>query len=223
MPPTATSTSTGACWSNSRQTEAVPRIQADSVAEHVARQEAAVFDAALRLFVERGYAGVSLGDIAAEVGLARNSLYRYFPDKAHILLRWFRAELPAQVERAAAVLGGKGTPRARIEAWVADQLDYARQPEHDLIVALAEAAGDLEPAERAELADSHRQVLAPLDAALVEAGVADAAERGAVADLIGGLVIAAGQREARLGAADPEVRAQVGRALGGLLAGGGAG
>ena len=197
----------------------MPRIQADSVAEHVARQEAAVFEAALRLFVERGYAGVSLGDIAAEVGLARNSLYRYFPDKAHILLRWFRAELPAQVERATAVLGGRGRPRARIEAWVDDQLDYARRPEHDLVVALAEATGDLEPEELAELADSHRQVLAPLDAALVEAGLADADERGAVADLLGGLVIAAGQREARLGAADPEVRAQVGRALDGLLGG----
>ena len=195
----------------------MPRIQADSVAEHVAQQEAAVFDAALRLFAERGYAAVTLADVAAEVGLARSSLYRYFPDKAHILLRWFRTELPAQVERATALLTGDGPARARIQAWVDDQLDYARQPEHDLIVALAEATGDLEPEERAELADSHRQVLAPLDAALVEAGLTDADERGAVADLVGGLVIAAGQREARLGAADPGVRAQVGRALDGLL------
>ena len=200
----------------------MPRIQADSVAEHVAQQEAAVFDAALRLFVERGYAGVTLADVAAEVGLARSSLYRYFPDKAHILLRWFRAELPAQVERAAAILGGDGPPRARIEAWVDDQLDYALRPEHQLVVALSEAIGDLDPDERAELADSHRQVLAPLDAALAEAGLAEVDERSAVADLIGGLVIAAGQREARLGAADPEVRAQVGRALDGLLGAGSA-
>lgn len=195
----------------------MPRIQADSVAEHVAQQEATVFDAALRLFVERGYAAVTLADVAGEVGLARSSLYRYFPDKAHILLRWFRTELPAQVERATAVLGGEGPPRARIEAWIDDQLDYALRPEHELVVALSAAVGDLEPEERAELADSHRQVLAPLDAALVEAGLREADERSAVADLIGGLVIAAGQREARLGAADPEVRAQIGRALDGLL------
>ena len=195
----------------------MPRIQADSVAEHVARQETAVFDAALRLFAERGYAGVTLADVAAEVGLARSSLYRYFPDKAHILLRWFRTELPAQVDRAAAVLGGDGPPRARIEAWVEDQLDYARRPEHDLIVALAEAVGDLDPDERAELADSHRRVLAPLDATLVEAGLTDPDERAAVADLVGGLVIAAGQREARLGAADPVVRAELARALAGLF------
>ncbi len=195
----------------------MPRIQADSVAEHVAQQEAAVFDAALRLFAERGYASVTLADVAAEVGLARSSLYRYFPDKAHILLRWFRTELPAQVERATALLGGDGPARARIEAWVEDQLDYARQPEHELIVALAEAVGDLGPEERAELADSHRRVLAPLDAALAEAGLADAGERSAVADLIGGLVIAAGGREARRGAVDPAVRAEVRRAVAALL------
>jgi hypothetical protein len=43
----------------------VPRINADSVAEHVAQQEAAVFDAAMRLFVARGYADVSLAYIGA--------------------------------------------------------------------------------------------------------------------------------------------------------------
>src|SRR5690606_10118161 len=75
----------------------VPRISAESVAAHVARQEAAVLDAAVRLFSERGYSEVTIGDIAAEVGLARNSLYRYFPDKDHILLAWFRRELPGQV------------------------------------------------------------------------------------------------------------------------------
>ena len=52
----------------------MPRIKADTIADHVAQQRAAVLDAAVRLFTERGYAEVSLGDVAAEVGLARNSL-----------------------------------------------------------------------------------------------------------------------------------------------------
>ena len=51
---------------------------------------------AIRLFLERGYENVTLGDIAVGIGLARNSLYRYFPDKAHILLRWFQSELPGR-------------------------------------------------------------------------------------------------------------------------------
>lgn len=62
-------------------------------ARQLARQEQAVFDAAIALFTDRGYGAVTLADIAAEVGLARNSLYRYFPDKAAILLRWYRTEL----------------------------------------------------------------------------------------------------------------------------------
>ncbi len=50
----------------------MPRIKADNIAEHVAQQRAAVLDAAVRLFVERGFSEVGLADIAAEVGLARN-------------------------------------------------------------------------------------------------------------------------------------------------------
>ena len=45
----------------------MPRIAADTVAEHVALQEAAVVDAAARLFGERGVARVSLADIAAVI------------------------------------------------------------------------------------------------------------------------------------------------------------
>lgn len=197
----------------------MPRISAESVAEHVAQQEAAVFDAALRLFGERGYAHVTLADIAAEVGLKRNSLYRYFPSKAHILLRWFRAELPVQAARSAAVLGGSGPPVERIHRWIDDQLDYAARPEHTLVAALADVAPELDAATRAELAGSHFHLIAPLRATLLEAGAArDDAALDAAVDLVSGLVIAAAQREARLGGPDPVVRAQVRRALAGLVA-----
>jgi AcrR family transcriptional regulator len=176
--------------------EAVPRINAASVAEHVAQQRAAVFDAAIGLFVAEGYANVSMSEIAAEVGLARNSLYRYFPDKAHILLEWFRDELPLQAAHSAERLGLDGTPTERIGRWALDQLDYARRPEHELMVALPELLGGADDATRAELADAHRELLAPLDAALVDAGITDADDRRVVAELVGGLVLAAGHCEA---------------------------
>ncbi|MGZ4683211.1 MAG: TetR/AcrR family transcriptional regulator [Acidimicrobiales bacterium] len=195
----------------------MPRIQADSVAEHVAQQEAAVFDAAIRLFCDQGYAQVSLGDVAAEVGLARNSLYRYFPDKAHILVRWFRTELPIQAERSRQLLSGDEPPVDRVVRWADDQLDYARQPEHALIAALSDVAPNLDAETRAELADSHRQLLAPLSDTLAEAGLRSPDDRAAVADLIGGLVLAAAQREQRLGD-DPVVREHLATAIRGLMA-----
>jgi AcrR family transcriptional regulator len=196
----------------------VPRINADSVAEHVAQQEAAVFDAAMRLFIERGYADVTLADIAAEVGLARNSLYRYFPDKAHILVRWLRRELPIRAQRSREVLSGDAPPTERVRRWALDQLDYARRPEHRLIAALPDAARHLDDATRRELADSHRLLLEPLDDVLAEAGIADAAERAGTVALIGGLVLTAAAREEHADP-DPALRARMLRAVDGLVAG----
>jgi AcrR family transcriptional regulator len=176
----------------------MPRISAGTVAEHVAQQESAVFEAAIRLFAEHGFEAVSLGDIAAEVGLARNSLYRYFPDKAHILVRWFARELPAELERARTLLRGVEPPRERIHRWALANLDYAMTPEHALIAKLSSIVPDLDEQSRAELADAHRQLQAPLDAALRDAGLRRASDRRVVAGLIAALVLAASEQEAAL-------------------------
>lgn len=170
-----------------------------------------MFDAALRLFVERGYAGVSLGDIAAEVGLARNSLYRYFPTKASILMRWYASEMPAQIQRSADLLDGDGTPADRINRWATTQIDYAHRPEHRLIAALGEAAGDLSPDARNELTVSHQQLMAPFHAALTEAGLTGA-ELTATADLIWNAVLTQARRELANGD-DPAGRAVLTRCI----------
>ena len=196
----------------------MPRITADSVAEHVAQQEAAVFDAALRLFIERGYSEVTLADIAAEVGLARNSLYRYFPDKAHILVRWLRQELPREAARSRERLTGSEPALELIKAWAIDQLDYARRPEHRLLADLPQVARHLDDATRAELADSHRRLMAPMGEALARAGLEEHAERSAVIDLIGAMVLAAANREAQTGT-DPVLRARLLNGLDGLVSG----
>ena len=179
----------------------MPRISAASVAEHVAQQEAAVFEAAIRLFVERGYHQVTMGDVAAEVGLKRNSLYRYFPDKAHILVRWFRQELPQQVAMSEALLTGDRPPMDRLRRWTVAQLKYARTPEHALVAAVGDVVPQLAPETRSELADSHRGLMAPLAGVLAELGV-DPAEQPGVIDLLSGLVLAAARREAAAGEDD---------------------
>lgn len=168
----------------------------------------------MRLFTERGYAAVSLADIAAQVGLKRNSLYRYFPDKAHILLRWLQRELPAQAAESRRLLTG-GDPLERIQRWVDHQLDYARRPEHRLVAALPELAGSLDVDSRADLAAIHADLLAPLDGALAEAGLADVGEREAVARLIGGLVLTAAEAEAQ-GAEPGALRERLRRAVAAL-------
>ncbi|MEZ5211034.1 TetR/AcrR family transcriptional regulator [Gordonia sp. PP30] len=51
------------------------------------RIENDVFDAAARLFAERGFAGTSIQDIANDLGVSRTSLYYYVPNKDELLAR----------------------------------------------------------------------------------------------------------------------------------------
>lgn len=194
----------------------MPRIAAENIAAHVAQQEAAVFDTAIRLFVERGYDAVSLADIAAEVGLARTSLYRYVPDKAHLLLRWLRRELPIQIDVARQRLNGEEPPIERIQGWAIDQLDYALRPEHRLIAALPQAALQFDEEARGEIADSHRQLQEPLMHALADAGVTDAASSSALATIIGGMTLAIADRESRTGE-DESLREHLLHAIAGVV------
>jgi AcrR family transcriptional regulator len=156
----------------------MPRIAADTVAEHVAQQEAAVVDAAARLFGERGVARVSLADIAAEVGLKRNSLYRYFPDKGHLLAAWFRVELAPLQEQSVAIAESDEPASARLHRWLELQLDYLTAPEHQAMTdAFAESASLSEDV-RADIGRGHHELYATLGT-ILEDGVAGAAPRSA--------------------------------------------
>ena len=46
----------------------------------------AVLEAALELFVHKGYAGTSITDIATRAGLTKGSVYHYFKDKQALLI-----------------------------------------------------------------------------------------------------------------------------------------
>lgn len=58
-----------------------PLDAAASDAAAVSPQKQAVLDVAKQLFVQRGYEGVSIRDIAQECGLAKATIYHHFRDK----------------------------------------------------------------------------------------------------------------------------------------------
>lgn len=147
----------------------MPRIAAETVAAHVAQQEAAVVEAAARLVAERGVRDVSLADIAAEVGLARNSLYRYFPDKDHILAAWFRRDLAPVAADAAAALRGGGTATDRLLAWLDVQLDALCAPEHRVLLVAVADSPTLSDDVREQIAAGHRELYAGVVPVVAEA------------------------------------------------------
>jgi AcrR family transcriptional regulator len=154
----------------------VPKIDADTVAEHVDQQQRRVFEAAVSLFIERGYEQVTFGEIAERVGLARNSLYRYYPGKAEILASWIELELDQSTQRSDRILSRPGPATERIVEWAQDQIQYARRPEHALLVSFATALTDLDQETATRLRTSHDRLAEPLVATVRECGAGDEAE-----------------------------------------------
>jgi AcrR family transcriptional regulator len=183
----------------------VPKINAPNIAEHVQRQEQAILDAAATLFAERGVAGTDLADIADAVGLARSSLYRYFPGKDQILQAWFAREMAPVIADSRAILARPDPVEDRLTAWLGLQLDYLREADHELAPRLAQELGAVSPEVQQAIADQHAELYGSLDTLVTEAltasGGRPARDHDVVLALLVGLVRAATQAIA--GGADP--------------------
>ena len=171
----------------------MPKISADTVAAHVAQQRAAVVDAAAALFAERGIANVSMSDIAEAVGLARNSLYRYFPDKGHILAVWLTSEIDPLVTESMLIAGSDKSPSERLERWLSFHLALGTNHEHRLMARVAEEIGSLSSEVRAEIGAQHRRLYGTIEPVLSELLAHSDRSIPIVAGLIGGALRSASE------------------------------
>lgn len=188
----------------------MPRITAATVAEHVAQQEAAVIGAARRLFDARGFQQVSLGDIAAEVGLSRTALYRYFPTKAHLVQGWFDAAMVPLIEASEAAVAGTGSSAARLDRWLVVQLDFLLDDEHAALVSASLQSEDLPDDVREHIGARHRELYATVTPLLSGTASNDATLMRVRTMLIAGLVRSAAD-VVRAGVARDDVRDELAR------------
>lgn len=117
---------------------------------------AAIREAALRLFAERGYPATTMADIGAAVGIRGPSLYKHVPSKQHLLVQIMictMGDLRAGFERAVASADGlvdqfrraveahvRFHARRRLEAFVGTrEIRSLEQPHRDRVVALRSA------------------------------------------------------------------------------------
>jgi len=99
-----------------------------------------ILAAATVLFAERGYAGVSIDDIGAAVGIAGPSVYNHFAAKADILAAvMFRGNewLWMNFNRAVA---DAGEPAEALRAVVCSYRDFAFDNPHNVEILLSESA-----------------------------------------------------------------------------------
>jgi hypothetical protein len=70
-----------------------------------AQKRQAILETAARLFAEHGYADCDMERLAAELGIAKGTLYLYFPGKQDLMNQGrIRSDLP--VERILVTIGG---------------------------------------------------------------------------------------------------------------------
>jgi AcrR family transcriptional regulator len=125
----------------------------------VAERRELIFEAAGRLFGERGYEGTRLDDVAAAAGVTKPVLYRHFESKRDLylaLLARHRDDLPS----FAAAMPAEGSQRERLRAVLEAWLDYVETHSYAWRMLFRDTGGGAEVhAFRQEVHDRARDVL----------------------------------------------------------------
>src|SRR5262245_28884384 len=114
-----------------------------------------------------------MSQIAAETGIGRATLYKYFPDVEAILVAWHERQVHAHLERLAAVRDRAGAAGGRLAAVLEAYARIAHESRAHHGAALGEVAARLHRDERSahggeHVARARRQLLAFLRDLLAE-------------------------------------------------------
>lgn len=85
-------------------------------AENKARTRQKVLEAAKSLFMQRGYEGATMRDIAAEAGLSTGALFANFTDKADLFNEVILADFETQHDKITEALAGANSVKDKIVA-----------------------------------------------------------------------------------------------------------
>ena len=128
-----------------------------------------ILEAARKLFSKRGFGDVTIDEIAAAAGLAKATVYQYFPSKQDIYLGALRNGVHELVERTEQQVNAAQGVRAKVEAFIRTRLEYL-QEHHDFFAVYHAEFGNLtHPATlNQEFRTIYRRQFARLEAILEE-------------------------------------------------------
>lgn len=103
----------------------MPKINAPTIDEHKEKTRTALLEAGAAAFVKFGLAGTSIGALADAAGIARTTVYEYFPNKEAVLADLIYDRVPPITERALTDLPEDTIDRIteimRRSLWVVDE------------------------------------------------------------------------------------------------------
>jgi AcrR family transcriptional regulator len=92
----------------------VPKLWNETIESHRRDVRAAVIAAATSLVAEHGLRGVTMSGIAAEAGIGRATLYKYFSDVESILSAWHEEQVAEHLTQMQHISSGSGTAQQRL-------------------------------------------------------------------------------------------------------------
>ncbi len=95
------------------------------------RLEQEILDAAKPLFAARGFAGVSLDQIAREVGTAKQNLLYYFSTKEALYRRVLHGVLDVWLSHMEAITQNADNPEIALRRYIAGKLRFSREHPFD--------------------------------------------------------------------------------------------
>ena len=92
----------------------MPKLWTGTLEAHRREVRAAVIAATTALVADHGLRGVTMSRIAAEAGIGRATLYKYFPDVDTILNEWHQDQVADHLTQLQAIRSHPGTARDRL-------------------------------------------------------------------------------------------------------------
>lgn len=151
----------------------MPKIHTKTLAEQREWRRNQLIDAAASIALESGAKSLTVSAVSKRAGVSRTAVYEYFATTADLVAELVNQELISYADFLAAACSQEVSAINKIDAWLKAGLSYVVDGRHLLIKALN--ATSYPEARRAEIALAHRQLLSPLQDALLSLGISDQA------------------------------------------------
>jgi AcrR family transcriptional regulator len=101
---------------------------------------AEILSAARKVFARKGYTGATVEDIAEAAGLAKGTVYLYFPSKREVYLEALKEGLTALVEETRRNIEAAATAPQKIRAFVTTRIRFSEENRDFVAIYQAEFA-----------------------------------------------------------------------------------
>lgn len=89
-------------------------------------KKAAIFKAAMNMFLEKGYEETRIIDIAREAGIGKGTVYEYFPSKEELFFEMFCGRMSDHMGEIARIRELKEGPEAKLKAYLELEFDHVQ-------------------------------------------------------------------------------------------------